>query len=264
MPIVKHFRTFCCQLLALLFVITVSNSCRKKEVTQPTKVSNDTTKPAPLILPTKDLDGEYVWHRSDTASGGVYSDGIEVINDTVIAFTSDIRHYQAWGGMGIYYHYSTKNDSEVVYGDAPYTITYKIKRGLILYREGTIEYTAVVGASARWKSIHDDRIGALRNWHRTDRYYIYNGVMTDTVISLPDTLADAFGLAGYPSVPNNGRLQFSGADSTHAFYHEYQFAAGPYKLTTTISIEYHADGDTIEMFLTSPGAFASSSSYWSF
>ncbi|MBX2905253.1 MAG: hypothetical protein KF744_04395 [Taibaiella sp.] len=264
MPLVKNFRAICSLLLALLFVITASQSCRKKEVARPTQVSNDTTTTAPLILPTKEIEGEYVWHASDTASGSVYSDGIEVLNDTVIVLTSDVRYYNAWGGMGKYYHYSSKNDSEVVYGDAPYTITYKFKRGLIHLLKGTSEYTAVVGASARWKSSHDDRIGALRNWHRTHHYYVYNNELKDTIVVLPDTLADAFGLVGYPSIYTSDGLKFSGADSTHAFYDEYRFGAGPYKLTHTISLEYHANGDTIEMYLTSPGAFATTRSYTSF
>ena len=240
------------------------HSCRKRETAQPVPASNDTTAPAALNLPTKDMEGEYVWHRADTPSGVAFPDGIKVLNDTVIVFTSDERYYKAWGGTGIYYHYSQKNDSEVVYGDPPYTITYKFRRGLIIQSDRTSQYAAVIGASSRWKAIQDARISALRNWRRTCHYFVYNSVLKDTIVTLPDTLADAFGLAGYPSVLGYDDLQFSGADSTHAFYREYTFGAGPYKLTTTVVLDYYAAGDTIHINFNGHGAFASNSWYHSY
>lgn len=259
----KIANTHICRILAFVFVFVPLHSCRKKQTVQPTTISTDTTTSAPLILPTKDLEDEYVWHRSDTPSGSVYSDGIIVINDTTIELTSDARYYKAWGGMGKYYRYSSKNDTEVIFGTAPYTITYKFKRGLVVKASSTTEYTAVIGASARWKATQDERIGALRNWHRTTHYFVYNNTLKDTTITLPDTLASAFGLVGYP-YHGYDDLQFCGADSVYAFYNKYTFGAGPYKLTTTISLDYYAIGDSVHLFITDPGAFPTSWRYSSF
>ncbi len=166
--------------------------------------------------------------------------------------------------MGTYYDYTHKNDSEVVYGDPPYTITYKFRRGLIIQSDGTKQYAAVIGASARWKAKQDERIGAMRNWHRTYHYFVYNSVLKDTIVTLPDTLADAFGLAGHPSFSGYDDLQFSGADSTHAFYRKYYFGAGPYKLTTTVVLDYYAAGDSIHINFNGHGAYASDSWYHSY
>jgi len=251
--------------LALLLVLVSLPACRKKDTAQPTPISNDTTaSTGPVIPSTKNLEGEYVWHRTDISSDDVFCDGIKVLNDTTIAFTSDERYRKAWGGEGIYYCYSHKNDSEMIFGDAPYTITYKFKRGVIILLDGSSEYTAIEGASARWKATQDARIGAMRNWHRSCHYFVYNSVLKDTTVSLPDTVADAFGLIGYPSALGHDDLQFSGADSICAFYRQYYIGAGPYKLTTTVTLDYYAGGDSVHLFTTSAGAFPSSARYTSF
>lgn len=219
------------------------NSCRKQK-------NEDSFLPMP-DLPTENLDGSYLWHGKlsayvngkDTTVDGVVADDISVLNDTTLMISSDMNYNSNEQSV---YKCRTYNDSELIFYQSTRTITYKLKRNLLVWNTGTSILYGVPGQTAKWEPLHQSKLNEVRSWHRTEiDYYTTSG----TRVTLPDTIGSALLL--FNSVSSQS-LWIAGADSTGIFYHTSFYDAGPNIRSFNGNISYFGSNDSISIYYSEP------------
>ncbi len=236
------------RLLVILATTLLAIGCKKSSspAPNPTRPPAPTKTPAPKDLPTKLLEGGYLWHRNAVTTGvdgkdssytETTADRIGVINDTEIQMWSQIDYKSSIQNN---FEYVSSNDSEVVYVQKKATLTYKKKRNLLVWGRGSSPYYGVPGATKIWGEINKKRLDSERHWH-----YKYEHMMLHYKRENTDTLANAVVLF---KLLLDDKLNLSGADSTGSIYEDYIYNPGPNDLNLTTRLEYRIRDNKIDYF----------------
>lgn len=220
-------------LFVYLFLFATLHSCRKQK------------KMGPILtdIPTENLEGSYLWHGKinayvngkDTVIDGIATDEINVINDTTLRISSEMNYSS---NEQLEYKLTAFNDSELIFSRSKITITYKLKRKLVVWKSGLSVLYGVPGQTDKWKFLHDAKLNEARLWNRTRTGYYGNKEI------LPDTIASAILLF---KTFSGQSLWLAGADSTGVVYCTSNYNAGPNILTIIGNISYFDSNDSISM-----------------
>jgi hypothetical protein len=222
---------------ASLILFATMYSCRKQK--NVVSVSPE----AMPDFPTENLEDSYLLHGkiyiylngNYTLVDGITTDEINVINDTTIAAFSEINYNS---NEQLEYKLAAYNDSELIFSRSKITITYKLKRNLIVWKSGLSVLYGVPGQTDKWKFLHDAKLNEARLWNRTKTDYYGNKEI------LPDTIASAILL--FKTVSGQS-LWLAGADSTGVVYCTSHYNAGPNEFSINGNISYFGSNDSISM-----------------